>query len=91
MKHLKTFENNDMKFEIGDIIVLMSTDEENKSLLTYFEIGKLYKIEYIDDAEDDSLPYRIVYIDDSEYSAWVEGYRIRLAEPWEIDQNKYNL
>lgn len=92
MKYIKTFENNKSELKKGDIVVLISTDEENKPLYHYFKVGKMYKILHIsDDIDDDTLPYYIGDIDEYGSTAWVESYRIRKAEQWELDQNKYNL
>ena len=98
MKHLKTFEKKSKrKLKEGDYVVLLKSDDENIALKMDFEIGKIYVISHVDGDDFDDLPYRISYIEDiTDFdklmrSAWVDEFMIRLAEPWEINQNKYNL
>ena len=95
MRHLRIYEDiyyneeNNLSYKKGDFIVLLVRDRNY--VPDDFIIGNVYKIRDVD-ASDLRLPYEIC-INDKKNSntAWVYPTHIRLAESWEIDQNKYNL
>lgn len=93
MKFIKEFERNDNRseksklFNVGDYIVLTKNTEDTK--FRDYEVGNIYRIINVD-PNDFDFPYEIESDDDS-MDVWVRSNQIRIAEPYEIDANKYNL
>ncbi len=96
MKHIKHFEDSndesgvyDKYLETNDIVILIA--ETSDSINFEYKIGDMCRIRTVD-KDDSNFPYEIINIT-NDYCAdlWVEYDQIRLAEKWEIDQNKYNL
>lgn len=93
MRYLKYFEKSNLKFKVGDKVVLVKDNSEGPFMTSgkNFKIGNIYTIIEIDHHDDEGYPYNLT--DDNDYfrDTWVSEDQIRKAEQWELDQNKYNL
>jgi NADH:ubiquinone oxidoreductase subunit len=85
MKHLKLYEN--LYFKKDDNVILLY--DSYTTMNEDFVINNLYKIRNVDKT-DNMYPY-CIYNELNDKSAWIKYNQIRLAEPYEINANKYNL
>lgn len=92
MKYLRLFEGKELKYNIGDRVVML---ENNIGLfhgtILDFKVGKIYTIIDIDYMIGEKYPYNLGDEDNDLIDAWVMEKQIRLAEPLDLDQKKYNL
>jgi len=89
MKHIKTFENLNNNFNIGDILIYKEYvgDTVTKNFCKLLNI----------DTNDTLLPYRVMFLDKNEYT-WTSKYTLHCPTKEELEQykleqttNKYNL
>lgn len=91
MKYIKAFENIYSDYlKVDDIVILIKDSSDSKKF--NYRIGDICRIITVDKS-DYILPYEVKNLTNSdvEYEIWVEYDQIRLAEDWDLDQNKYNL
>jgi hypothetical protein len=91
MKHLRLFECKELKYNIGDRVVMLNNRVPFNVTGLNFKVGKIYTIIDIDYMIGEKYPYNLGDENNDLIDTWVMEKQIRLAEPWEIDQNKYNL
>jgi len=99
MKHLKEFENDNMKFKLNDIVVLINRTIRSKDLPETMKDNITTYLFHIlkTDPKDDMYKYCIEDLYDTD-TFWCKESQLRLATEKELEQykleqeaNKYNL